>query len=291
MTWLNTLASCGMAVGPPLVYLDQYISILKKRRSDGFSREICGVLLIANITRCFYWLGARFETALLVQSILMILAQFALLEACLRFAPGSSQSRNRSFWSRDLAHTPSEQQSLMSPQSPQESLSGPAGIGGLAATAEEVPEATLPLKATIRAKYCCNFWNWGSFGLYCEFLAILVALQVALYVCLQNHRWYTEALGYIALGLESTLPIPQFLTNYQRKSLAGFRSTVLMGWVVGDGFKTTYFFLQPGNSIQFKLCAVLQLSIDILILFQALMYHKKTRRDIEELLQLSSNQE
>lgn len=48
------------------------------------------------------------------------------------------------------------------------------------------------------------------------------------------------------------LPIPQLLANYQRKSLAGFRSTVLMGWIVGDSFKTGYFFLQPGNSLQFK---------------------------------------
>jgi hypothetical protein len=31
--------------------------------------------LIANITRCFFWLGDHFETALLVQSLLMIVAQ------------------------------------------------------------------------------------------------------------------------------------------------------------------------------------------------------------------------
>lgn len=35
--------------------------------------------LIANITRCFFWLGDRFELTLLVQSILMILAQVSLL--------------------------------------------------------------------------------------------------------------------------------------------------------------------------------------------------------------------
>ena len=31
--------------------------------------------LMANITRCFFWLGDRFEIALLVQSLLMIVAQ------------------------------------------------------------------------------------------------------------------------------------------------------------------------------------------------------------------------
>ena len=38
-------------------------------RSDAFCR------LLANITRCFFWLGSRFEIALLLQSIFMILAQ------------------------------------------------------------------------------------------------------------------------------------------------------------------------------------------------------------------------
>jgi hypothetical protein len=48
------------------------------------------------------------------------------------------------------------------------------------------------------------------------------------------------------------LPIPQLISNFQRKSLAGFRSTVLLGWVFGDAFKTIYFFAQAGNSWQFK---------------------------------------
>jgi hypothetical protein len=39
--------------------------------------------LIANITRCFFWLGNRFEFALLLQSILMILAQVRFVCAAL----------------------------------------------------------------------------------------------------------------------------------------------------------------------------------------------------------------
>jgi hypothetical protein len=79
--------------------------------------------LIANITRCFFWLGNRFEFALLLQSILMILAQvsvmidphptlaiyhlydqLALLYICIRYWPRISVesithiSRPLSFW-------------------------------------------------------------------------------------------------------------------------------------------------------------------------------------------------
>lgn len=31
------------------------------RDSTGFSRDVCAVLLIANITRCFFWIGNHFE--------------------------------------------------------------------------------------------------------------------------------------------------------------------------------------------------------------------------------------
>ncbi|EGG06990.1 uncharacterized protein MELLADRAFT_74774 [Melampsora larici-populina 98AG31] len=286
MTWLNTLASCGMAIGPPLVYLDQYVSILKKRNSDGFSREICGVLLISNITRIFYWLGERFEIGLLIQSILMILAQLGLLQICLRYAtnpsPTTTTSRSRSR-ENNLGSPSLEQQSLIRNESIPEDLPSPIGISNLASTAEEMPEpiSSSSSQESIRTKYCCNLWNWSSFGLHCEFLAVLVLVHVIFFLILHNYRWYVETTGYIALGLESTLPIPQLITNYQRKSLVGFRTSVLLGWLVGDGFKTIYFFLQPNNSLQFKVCAVFQLSIDFLILFQALIYRNQTKRDLE----------
>ncbi|EPQ56418.1 hypothetical protein GLOTRDRAFT_40138 [Gloeophyllum trabeum ATCC 11539] len=93
-----------MAVGPPLVYADQAISIVRKKDSTGFSRDVCAILLIANITRCFFWLGKHFEFPLLLQSILMILAQLALLYICIHYRPRLSpenlgvSTRPLSFW-------------------------------------------------------------------------------------------------------------------------------------------------------------------------------------------------
>lgn len=58
--WISTVASVGMAVGPPLVYADQAFSIVRKkyvyyaslcttaltssRDSTGFSRDVCAIL-------------------------------------------------------------------------------------------------------------------------------------------------------------------------------------------------------------------------------------------------------
>lgn len=92
MASLSTVAAIAMAIGAPLVYADQAWSIAKKRNAEGFSKDVSAILLIANICRCFFWLGERFEFALLLQSLLMIVAQLYLLWLCIRYRPGSYAS-------------------------------------------------------------------------------------------------------------------------------------------------------------------------------------------------------
>ncbi|KAJ7224498.1 hypothetical protein GGX14DRAFT_548951 [Mycena pura] len=215
--WISTLASVGMAVGPPLVYADQAISIVRKKDATGFSRDVCAILLIANITRCFFWLGEPFEFALLLQSILMILAQLALLYICILYRPRIS----------------------------------PENLGG----------SSRPF----------SFWQWSTYTQHIEFLAGLILFQAILFLILRRFEAYVVILGFVALGLESTLPIPQLISNYNQRSLYGFRISTLVGWVGGDSFKTAYFFLQ-GSPIQFKACAIFQLSIDLAIIVQRIVY-------------------
>ncbi|KAJ6591831.1 hypothetical protein DFH09DRAFT_1418066 [Mycena vulgaris] len=226
-SWLSTVASIGMAVGPPLVYADQAFSIVRKKSvshsnsslldATGFSRDVCAILLIANITRCFFWLGDRFEFALLFQSIFMILAQLALLYICILYRPRIS----------------------------------PENLGG----------SSRPF----------SFWQWSTYTQHVEFLAGLILLQAILFLILGGFKIFVGILGFVALGLESTLPIPQLISNYKQRSLYGFRMSTLIGWAGGDAFKTVYFFWQ-GLPIQFKACAVFQLSIDLAIVLQRVMY-------------------
>ena len=83
------------------------------------------------------------------------------------------------------------------------------------------------------------------------------------------------SLASLRWGLESTLPIPQFMTlvtpfqalcthcaylssssNYKQKSLYGFRMSTLIGWVGGDSFKyshpSTHARLQTGKFMIFS---------------------------------------
>ncbi|KIP05480.1 hypothetical protein PHLGIDRAFT_108174 [Phlebiopsis gigantea 11061_1 CR5-6] len=206
-----------MAVGPPLVYTDQAYSIVRKKDALGFSRDVCAILLLANITRCFFWLGEKFEFALLFQSLFMIVAQLALLYICILYRPKSS----------------------------------PENIG----------TSARPL----------SFWQWQNYTQYIEFLAGFILCLAILFLIFGRSALFVNILGFVALGLESTLPIPQLLSNYKQKSLYGFRMSTLIGWVGGDSFKAVYFFVL-GSPLQFKVCAIFQLSIDFAIVCQRIYY-------------------
>ncbi|GHJ88413.1 hypothetical protein NliqN6_4815 [Naganishia liquefaciens] len=216
MTILGTLSSIGMACGPPLIYADQARTIWQKRDSSGFSHDVCGIILVANITRCFFYIGHPFELTLLYQSILLILSQLALLSLCLHFRPA-------------------------------ETTSNPEGIR--------------------------SFWRWRSLGSYLEFLAGLILVLLVLQFIVGRWAWYYESLGYIALGIESTLPIPQFISNWQRKSCAGLSDLTVLFWLLGDLFKTAYFFVR-GNPWQFRITAIVTVLWDIGIAVQRFTYGK-----------------
>ncbi|GAA5849535.1 hypothetical protein JCM8547_000487 [Rhodosporidiobolus lusitaniae] len=231
---LSVIAGILMAVGPPLAYTDQYIDICRKHTSAGFSTDICGLLIIANITRCIYWLGDHFQTYLLVQSILMIIAQFGLLYVCLIYRPSSYYQRTK--WRPG------------------------------------------------------KLWQWPTIGAYLEFCALLILIHCVFFLILYKVDAYVQLLGFLALGLEATLPIPQLLANYEHKSTAGFRLTVLAGWFLGDLVKTIYFFVTPDNGLAFKACACFQLSIDLCLCIQTFLYREKTAQDLAERANLRQHQ-
>ncbi|KAH7105848.1 hypothetical protein BKA62DRAFT_612389 [Auriculariales sp. MPI-PUGE-AT-0066] len=209
MTWYGIVASVGMAIGPSLVYADQVSVFARKMlHSTGFSRDVCAILLIANIARCFFWIGNRFEIALLVQSVLLIATHLGMLWICLTFRPAG---RHDSY--------------------------------GL---------STRPF----------GFWQWQSYSTYIQFLLSYILVLGILTLILGRSEWFVGVLGFFALGLESTLPVPQLISNYRQKSLYGFRMSTLLGWFGGDAFKTFYFFWN-NSPLQFTVCAIFQLSIDV----------------------------
>lgn len=72
----------AMVFGGVVPYIPQYLQIKQKQTTKGFSLHVCLALLLANTLRIIFWFGKRFETPLLVQSVLMNIAMFALIQLC-----------------------------------------------------------------------------------------------------------------------------------------------------------------------------------------------------------------
>ncbi|WVQ85022.1 hypothetical protein IAT38_007186 [Cryptococcus sp. DSM 104549] len=264
MTILATLAAIGMAAGPPLVYADQAYSMVKKKDSSGFSHDVCGVVIIANITRVFFWLGNRFETPLLIQSLLLIISQLGLLAICLHYSPTHNTQQTSYAPLSPLPPSPNpnaeraSSPSPVSPSSPHAAAPRSPGLGGM-------------IKGLRVGQRPFSFWQWEGYGSYLEFLAGLIVVLGVMQVILGRWMWYIDALGFVALTIESTLPIPQFLSNWRSKSCYGFRSSTLAGWFFGDSFKTVYFFMR-GSPIQFKVTAIMLVCWDTAVFAQRIIY-------------------
>jgi len=83
ITKLVTLGcELAMVFGGVVPYIPQYLQIKQKQTTQGFSLHVCLALLLANTLRIIFWFGNHFETPLLIQSILMNLAMFALIQLC-----------------------------------------------------------------------------------------------------------------------------------------------------------------------------------------------------------------
>lgn len=93
--------------------------------------------------------------------------------------------------------------------------------------------------------------------------------------------WFMETIGFLAVFTEAMLGelitfhrtsfvnwcscltlstgAPQFLRNYKNKSTHGMSFLMVIMWMIGDVYKTTYFLLRS-SPMQFWICGMLQVS-------------------------------
>jgi len=108
-----------------------------------------------------------------------------------------------------------------------------------------------------------NFWQWRSARPYWQFLLYFTIVLCVLQVLVGRNRLYISTIGYLALTVEATLPVPQILSNYRNRSCKGFRLSVLINWLLGDVMKMAFFFLSKSTiPWAFKLCGLFQFCCD-----------------------------
>ncbi|KAE8211162.1 hypothetical protein CF327_g5060 [Tilletia walkeri] len=278
----------GVAVGPATVYLDQVRTILKKRNSQGFSKDVTAVILFSCIARIWFRVNEVYPLALLVQAILLIVSQLFLLELLLRFQPGSYASAAFTVSSDDS-------QSQVVFDSTREARPGsnappfkvivdpPTGESSAAASAPSPAEASAPSDEPDESSFLFKkrpygFWTWPDLLTYGYWLIGYTALLGVYVLLLGRFPFFNGMLGFYALGLEALLPLPQMLSNYRAQSLAGLSPVLVAAWVGGDMAKTAYFIWQKSPS-QFLVCGLIQLTIDLTICYQAWIYREKTATD------------
>lgn len=137
-----------------------------------------------------------------------------------------------------------------------------------------------------RTFFSCNpryFWRWTNLVSYLEFLVLISALLgIAMYYFIDS-KPFVETIGYCALVTESMLGLPQVIKNFKNKSVAGMSLSMVLMWLAGDSFKTGYF-IANDVPFQFWLCGLLQISIDLLILFQVCLFRQNAPIKMNELM-------
>uniref|UniRef100_A0A3Q3XGR8 Solute carrier family 66 member 2 n=1 Tax=Mola mola TaxID=94237 RepID=A0A3Q3XGR8_MOLML len=116
-----------------------------------------------------------------------------------------------------------------------------------------------------------HFWSWSHFVDYLQ--CVLAFTLVAAYITyvLLDSVLFVETLGFLAVFTEAMLGTPQLYCNYQNKSTEGMSIKMVLMWTSGDTFKTIYFLLTQAP-VQFWTCGLLQVFVDIAILFQVYYY-------------------
>lgn len=223
---LHQLVSWGaagaMIFGGVVPYIPQYRDIRRTQNAEGFSPYVCLVLLVANILRILFWFGRHFESPLLWQSIVMILAMLVMLKLCTEVRVANELNVKRRLFADFDPH---------------------------------------------------HFWHWSSFADYVQ--CVLAFTGVAGYVTYLSieSSLFVETLGFLAVLTEAMLGVPQLYRNHRHQSTEGMSIKMVLMWTSGDTFKTAYFLLN-GAPLQFSVCGLLQVLVDLAILAQAYTFSR-----------------
>lgn len=216
-------------------------------------------MLSASILKIFYWPGARYDTALLTQALIMVVVQVVLLKVALDNRPGRRRRRDAS-------------------RGPFDDLE---------------PEVDMDVGNGGGGGFCrpWRFWRWRRQRPYWECLGGLTLALLAAHTVLKptpgrgGGGWadaYTLTIGYVGLAIEAVLPIPQLLANQRARSCKGFRVSVLVNWLLGDAMKMGFFFLAEEGKVPwaFKLCGLFQAACDLGLGAQWWVFGEGERRSV-----------
>ncbi|CAG4998437.1 unnamed protein product [Parnassius apollo] len=244
-------AAGAMIIGGVAPYIPQYRQIKRTQDAEGFSLYVCLTLLIANTLRILFWFGKRYEIPLLIQSIVMNITMFVMIHLCVNVRKKNQIVRARE---RIFTAQPDETARWLDQRS--------------SITGREKPHRFYDMDR----KY---FWAWTDFQSYLDCMLVFSVLGAAITYLLIEVSPFVELIGFLAMFTEAMLGAPQLVKNCRNKSTEGMSVCMVIMWTFGDMFKTAYFVIREAPT-QFWVCGSLQVSLDIIILFQVWLYRRNT---------------
>ncbi|CAH8876121.1 unnamed protein product [Trichobilharzia szidati] len=232
---IHSIFSLLYIFGGAIPYIPQLIEIRKTQSVKGFSTHVCLVLLLSNILRICFWFVQPFSSSLLSQSFVMIITMLVLMKTITKI---SRMKRSAS-----IPSTISTKKS-------------------------ETEDQSMNRFKKILFE---NFWRWTHFRHYLLFLWLFTLTSGLCTYIFSFSQVYIQLLGFSALFIEAMLGAPQFLENYKNKSVVGMSIAMVLMWTSGDIFKTI-FFISEKAPLQFPICGLLQIGLDLAILLQCLYY-------------------
>ncbi|XP_007450021.1 PREDICTED: PQ-loop repeat-containing protein 1 isoform X2 [Lipotes vexillifer] len=116
-----------------------------------------------------------------------------------------------------------------------------------------------------------HFWHWNSFGDYVQCVLAFTGVAGCVTYLSIDSALFVESLGFLAVLTEAMLGMPQLCRNHRHQSTEGMSIKMVLMWTSGDTFKTAYFLLN-GAPLQFSVCGLLQVLVDLAILGQAYVF-------------------
>ena len=242
---LPLAADVFMVFGTAPGWLMQQRDILRTGSAAGFSWQSCVLLLACYTLRVGYYFGAHFHVALLLQCFVMITVVLSIV-AAIADVPDATVHPVRAADDgtddeRDVDDTA-------------------AGGGSSAVGARTGAGCCARIRRAFSSKWAggrvyFGFVPWGGDNtrfVYVVYAAILATVCVVCARQLPSSPLATSALGFLALGVEATVVLPQVYLTETKRSVEGLSRFLVATW--------------------FVMCGVAQFLVDIFIVGQFLRF-------------------
>jgi uncharacterized protein with PQ loop repeat len=269
----------AMISAPLITYFFQISKFCKTKSSKGFSKFICLLLFLGNIFRIFFWYGTRFKNVLLYQSIGIVLFQIILIHLCVKY---QEDSNSQKIYLPEIKNT--------NDKSNIESKNNINIIKNFIFAYFQKTYKSNYLKF-LNPKL---FWNWTEEIEFYKFIFFFTVILGTLSYFLKKVKLFFQIIGVLAATFESSICIPQVVSNCRTKVTKNISFMMIFGWFLGDSFRLFYN-IKFNAPLQLIIGITIQVVFDFVVLLQLIFYRNNdfakttkntNKKQIEEINQL-----